>query len=128
MAENLKYLVDVPKKDRKKYDTSHMDYDQKIAYFPDGYRKNSTDVVSPRALKHIQELEEMVQTESAPRAILCFIVQRTDACVFQPSNIDLTYKAAVQKAVSNGVEVYALQFEWNTQGECVFRKMLPVNL
>ena len=28
-----------------------------ISFFPDGYRKSKKDVVSPRALKHIQELE-----------------------------------------------------------------------
>ena len=56
--------VDVPKKDRKKYQTDHIPFHEKIAYFPDGYRKNSTDVVSPRALKHIQELEIILQNEN----------------------------------------------------------------
>ena len=68
-----------------------MKYTEKISYFPDGYRKNSTDVVSPRALKHIKELEEIARTTNK-RAILCFVVQRTDVACFQPSNIDLTYK------------------------------------
>lgn len=121
--------VDVPKKDRKNYNTENVPYDNKIAYFPDGYRKNSTDVVSPRALKHIQELQEIcILSEHNMRAILCFVVQRTDAIVFQPSNIDLIYKEAVQNAALQGVEIRAIQCEWNEQGICTFKKELPVKL
>lgn len=122
--------VDVPKKDRKKYkdEIKNKEFHDKIAYFPDGYRKNSTDVVSPRALKHIEELEEIAKT-SETRAILCFIVQRSDASCFQPSNIDLTYKKAVQKAWLNGVEIKTLQVEWNKSGVCKFlRNDLPIHL
>lgn len=121
--------VDVPKKDRKKYETDNIPYENKIAYFPDGYRKNATDVVSPRALKHIQELQEIYTiTEGKIRSILCFVVQRTDAMVFQPSNIDSIYKEAVQKAAIQGVEVRAIQCEWNEHGVCTFKKELPVRL
>jgi DNA-binding sugar fermentation-stimulating protein len=119
--------VDVPKKERKKHNTDHIPFDQKIAYFPDGYRKNSTDVVSPRALKHITELEIIANTTEY-RAIMCYVIQRTDVSLFQPSNIDLTYKKAVQKAVNNGVEIYAPQFSWNKHGTCTFTKMTPINL
>ena len=122
--------VDVPKKERKRYvgieNTKH--YREKIAYFPDGYRKNSTQVVSERALKHINELREIVQTTEY-RAILCFVIQRTDVAHFQPSNIDLTYKRAVQKAAQAGVEIRAIQVEWTSTGQCHFvRDDLPVRL
>ena len=119
--------VDVPKKERKKYNTSHLPFDEKIAYFPDGYRKNSTDVVSPRALKHIEELETVAKTTDM-RPILCFLVQRPDVTTFQPSNIDLTYKRAVQHAWKNGVEIYALQMVWDENGICNYKKNLPVVL
>jgi len=122
--------VDVPKKERKCYvgieNTKH--YREKIAYFPDGYRKNSTQVVSERALKHINELREIVQTTEY-RAILCFVIQRTDVAHFQPSNIDLTYKRAVQEAAKAGVEIRAIQVEWTSTGQCRFvRDDLPVRL
>lgn len=120
--------VDVPKKERKKYNTENMPYNEKIAYFPDGYRKNSTAVVSPRALKHIEELEIIKKDDPKTRAILCFTVPRHDVNVFQPSNIDLTYKAAVQKAWLNGVEIHAVQVIWNNFGICQFVKCLPVVL
>jgi DNA-binding sugar fermentation-stimulating protein len=117
----LMYQKKERKKERKKYNTSHLPFDEKIAYFPDGYRKNSTDVVSPRALKHVEELEIVARTTDY-RAILCFIVQRPDVATFQPSNIDLTYKAAVQRAWKNGVEIYALQNVWNKEGKCTYKK------
>ena len=122
--------VDVPKKERKNYtkEIEEANQDDKISYFPDGYRKNSTDVVSPRALKHITELKEIVTTTDK-RAILCFIIQRTDVKQFQPSNIDLVYKEAVIDAWKSGVEIKTLQVEWNKKGECVFiRNDLPINL
>ena len=122
--------VDVAKKERGQYKgiERRRCYDEKIAYFPDGYRKNSTEVVSPRALKHIEELEEIKKTTNH-RAILCFVIQRTDICHFQPSNIDLTYKEAVRKAWHSGVEIRAVQYEWNDKGECKFiRDDIPVML
>lgn len=122
--------IDVPKKERKKYEKQikNRKYNEKIAYFPDGYQKASKDVVSPRALKHIQELEEIAKT-SRTRAILCFVVQREDASSFQPSNIDPIYKKAVQKAWLNGVEIKVIQVKWNINGICEFiRNNLPINL
>lgn len=124
--------VDVPKKERSQYTefVKNIPFNQKISYFPDGYRKKSTDVVSPRALKHIQELEEIVlSSKGNVRAILCFIVQRDDVKHFQTSNIDLTYKEAVYKAHKNGVEIKTIQVKWNSNGECVFvRNDLPIRL
>ena len=122
--------IDVPKKERKHYlhKLENMQYNEKIAYFPDGYRKKSTDVVSPRALKHVEELEKIAKT-SRTRAILCFVVQRSDANCFQPSNIDMTYKKAVQKAWLNGVEIRTIQVEWSLDGSCRFiRDDLPIYL
>ena len=120
--------VDVAKKDRKKY--KHIEetkqYNEKIAYFPDGYRKSGNKVVSERALKHVEELSEIVST-TPYRAILCFVIQRTDVACFQPSNIDPTYKAAVRKSYEQGVEIYAVQVKWTKDGECTFvRDNLPL--
>jgi DNA-binding sugar fermentation-stimulating protein len=122
--------VDVPKKDRTQClaQLEHKNFYEKIAYFPDGYRKNSTDVVSPRALKHIQELEEIAKSGTV-RAILCFVIQRNDVRQFQTSNIDLIYKEAVYKASQSGVEIITIQVEWTNQGRCYFvRNDLPIFL
>ena len=61
-----------------------------ISYFPDGFRKKVTDTVSPRALKHIQELT-LIKRETKTRCIMCYVIQRTDANRFQPSVIDPEY-------------------------------------
>jgi DNA-binding sugar fermentation-stimulating protein len=122
--------IDVPDKERKKYKhiIDSAEYGDKISYFPDGYRKSVKDVVSPRALKHIEELTYISQT-SITRAIMCYIVEREDANRFQPSNIDPTYKSAVQKAWLNGVEIKTVQVSWNKKGECTFiTNDLPIHL
>lgn len=122
--------VDVPKKERKAAleKVENKKWNEKISYFPDGYRKNSTDVVSPRALKHVTELAEIVKTTNK-RAILCFVVQRADVSCFQTSNIDLVYKRAVKKAFEEGVEIKTIQVEWAKTGICRFvRNDLPIHL
>ena len=109
--------VDMTKKERLK----NIDYintrnvDQKISYFPDGYRKNKNEPVSPRALKHIQELEK-IKLERKIRCILLFVVQRIDVEFFQTSNLDKIYKDAVKKAYYNGVEIEVIQINWNDKG------------
>ena len=126
--------VDMYEKDKKKLLKEQPNvfdnckYNDKIAYFPDGYRKKQTDTVSPRALKHVQELEQIKKT-SVTRCILCFIIQRTDIKQFQPSKIDPIYRAAVQKAWLNGVEIIALSIQWTKEGcAYVHRNDLPICL
>ena len=82
-----------------------------ISYFPDGYRKRPKDPVSPRALKHIRHLEE-IAIKGNTRAIMCYIIQRNDSSIFEPSNVDPIYQYAVYKAMSNGVEVLPIQIKW----------------
>lgn len=85
--------------------------EDKIAYFPDGYRKKKNDVISPRALKHIQELQKMSDTH---RCILCFVIQREDAEYFTISDKDMIYKNVIIEAKQHGVEVVAIQIKWDT--------------
>jgi DNA-binding sugar fermentation-stimulating protein len=106
----------------------NMKFNEKISYFPDGYRKTKGDVVSERALKHINELAEITLSKII-RPIICFVIQRTDSGSFQASNIDPTYKAAFNDAVNKGVEVILLMVTWNALGEANFVTCdLPVNL
>ena len=87
---------------------------QKWGYFPDGYRKKKTDTVSPRALKHIQELEWLA-VNTGKRCILCYVVQREDVCGFMTFLGDPEYKEAVKKAKLAGVEVIALRIHWKLE-------------
>ena len=104
-------------------------WNEKIAYFPDGYRKNKNDPISPRALKHIEELEK-ISLEGKYNCYLLFIVQRTDVNCFQTSNIDPIYKEAVSKASKNGVNITVLQVNWNKEhGKAYFySNKLPIFL
>lgn len=121
--------VDVPKKERKKYNTENIEYNKKIAYFPDGYRKTTKEVVSERALKHVTELKKIKEEKKEYiRCILCFVIQREDVSVFQTSVIDPIYKKAVKEAMYSGVEIYAIQFKWGFDGSCNYLKMLDINL
>jgi DNA-binding sugar fermentation-stimulating protein len=104
--------ADVSKRELKKINVDDFGYDEKIAYFPDGYRKNKQVTVSERALKHVQELMKIKQQLPDVRCILLFVVQRTDVKYFQPSRLDKIYLEAVREAWNNGVEIKCLQVKW----------------
>jgi DNA-binding sugar fermentation-stimulating protein len=110
---------DICAKDRKGKCYDDREYNTKVAYFPDGYRKKSSDPVSPRALKHIKELT-LIKKESKTRCIMCYVIQRTDINRFQPSVIDPQYREAVKLAVDAGVEIITLVVEWRRDGTAYF--------
>jgi DNA-binding sugar fermentation-stimulating protein len=117
---------DTTEKERKKMNFYDRDFDSKVAYFPDGYRKKSTDTVSPRALKHIRELTH-IKENSKTRCIMCYVIQRNDVNRFQVSVIDPEYRQAVKDAINKGVEIITLVVSWTREGECYFvRDDLPV--
>ena len=117
---------DITAKDRKKKCYDDRDVNSKVAYFPDGYRKKSADPVSPRALKHIQELT-LIKKESITRCIMCYVIQRTDVCCFQPSIIDPLYRQAVKEGIEAGIEIITLVVSWNRNGQAYFiRDDLPI--
>ena len=114
---------DITAKDRKKrvalYDAK--EFDSKVAYFPDGYRKKTEDTVSPRALKHIKELT-LIKRASKTRCIMCYVIQRTDVESFQPSIIDPEYRTAFYNAMEAGVEIITLVVNWTREGKAYFVK------
>jgi DNA-binding sugar fermentation-stimulating protein len=117
---------DICKKDRKGKCYDDRSLGSKVAYFPDGYRKKSSDPVSPRALKHIKELT-LIKSESKTRCIMCYVIQRTDVDRFQPSIIDPEYREAVKHSIEAGVEIITLVVNWTTEGEAYFvRDDLPI--
>ena len=117
---------DITAKDRKGKCYDDRVYDSKVAYFPDGYRKKSTDPVSPRALKHIKELT-LIKKESKTRCIMCYVIQRPDVDRFQVSIIDPIYREAVKEAIKSGVEIITMVVKWTREGESYFvRDDLPI--
>ena len=76
-----------------------------VAFFP--------DAVSTRAVRHVEELAERVSR--GQRSAMCFCVQRADVIAVRPADeIDPAYGKALRRAVSRGVEVYALRAEVST--------------
>lgn len=119
---------DVTAKQRKTISFDDRDVNSKVAYFPDGYRKKTSEPVSPRALKHIRELT-LIKKGSQTRCIMCYVIQRTDVDRFQPSVIDPEYRQAFKEAVEAGVEIITLVVSWNRDGQCIFvRDDLPITL
>jgi len=117
---------DITAKDRKGKCYDDRVYNSKVAYFPDGYRKKSTDTVSPRALKHIKELT-LIKNESKTRCIMCYVIQRPDVDRFQVSIIDPIYREAVKEAIESGVEIITMVVKWTREGESYFvRDDLPI--
>ena len=67
-----------------------------IAYFP--------DAVTARGLKHLEELTKMV--EQGHRAVMFYLIQRSDAALFKPAaSIDPVYAEALKQAHAHGVEI-----------------------
>jgi DNA-binding sugar fermentation-stimulating protein len=119
---------DITAKERAKMDFTGYSFDSKVAYFPDGYRKKSSDPVSPRALKHIRELT-LIKSETEMRCIMCYVIQRTDVNRFQPSVIDPEYRGAFAEALAAGVEIITMVVKWTKEGEAYFvRDDLPISL
>ena len=66
------------------------------------------DAVTVRGLKHLKTLME-VKAQNM-RAVMLYVVQRSDVEVFAPAtNIDPAYAVALKAAVEAGVEVFAIQ-------------------
>ena len=88
------------------------------AFFP--------DAMSTRAARHVDELAAPVS--SGHRSALCFCVQRADVNRVRPADgIDPVYGKALRRAVSAGVEVYALRAQVGTTGVRL-EERIPVEL
>ena len=111
----------------------------KIALFPDGYRKKKEDAVSPRATKHLDNLAELVRGGDGRRATLAhsktvsdraycvFLCQRTDARRFEPAALDAVYTAAFKAALAAGVEARCYVASWTDDFmRAHYRGELPV--
>ena len=66
------------------------------------------DAVTTRGKKHLLTLIKV--KESGMRAVMLYIVQRSDVNIFAPAkDIDPQYTNALKQAIENGVEVFAVR-------------------
>jgi DNA-binding sugar fermentation-stimulating protein len=87
------------------------------AYFPVGVKRKPNEIVSPRALKHIQELETIKLTQGENiRCILCFVIMRSDVNKFALNEKDPIYKEAVMHARQVGVEIRVIKLHMTREG------------
>jgi len=102
-----------------------------ISFFPDGYRKNVGDAISPRALKHVHHLQKLTQSDTKGKTVcaLVFVIQRSDCRIFQPTKSDPIYREAVYCAQQAGVLILPHVVTWHPSGQAVWNSTcLPSNL
>lgn len=102
-----------------------------ISFFPDGYRKNVGDAISPRALKHVQHLHKLKQADTQGKTVcaLVFVIQRSDCRMFQPTKSDPIYREAVYHAQQAGVLILPHVVTWQSSGHALWNSTcLPANL
>jgi sugar fermentation stimulation protein A len=84
------------------------------------------DAVTTRGQKHLKTLMEV--KASGMRAVMLYIVQRTDVEIFAPAKeIDPDYAKTLKLAVNAGVEVIVIQVEVTPAG-IYLKKKLPVEI
>ena len=84
------------------------------------------DAVTSRGLKHIIELQG--ELRSGHRAVMFYLIQRTDANRFRPADhIDPDYGKALRKAHNKGLEILAYDVHIDRKGIRLNRR-LPVDV
>ncbi|MCP5049978.1 MAG: DNA/RNA nuclease SfsA, partial [bacterium] len=88
--------------------------DNSVALFP--------DAVTARGLKHITELQTLVN--SGCRGVMFYFIQRMDAKIFKPADhIDSEYGRGLRRAVKMGLEVLAYDVAIDLNGINLNRKI-----
>jgi sugar fermentation stimulation protein A len=77
-----------------------------LYYFPDS--------ITERGRKHLYELIDMV--EQGHRAVMFYVIQRSDGTTFKPAaHIDPAYAESLKEAHLKGVEILVYQAEVDPQ-------------
>lgn len=78
------------------------------------------DCVAARSLKHLRELTAMV--EAGQRAVMLFVIQRTDCDAFAAcADLDPAYARGLDEAAEAGVEVLAYACDVTVEGVTISR-------
>ena len=105
--------VDCMPRDRAKAIAEAGPNPPKMAIFPHGNRRKD-GVISPRALKHTQTMQGLIESGKA-RCIMLYLTMRTDVERFTVSAVDHIYRQAVMDACDAGVEIQAWSVRWEGQ-------------
>ena len=108
LNSRVDFLLEAPDRARcwLEVKNCHLRRSGTLAEFP--------DCVAARSLKHLKELTAMV--EAGERAVMLFVIQRTDCDNFAACHeLDPTYAAALSEAATAGVEVLARRCDLSTE-------------
>jgi len=95
----------------------HFTREAGIAEFPDS--------VTTRGAKHLDEMGDLVET--GKRAAMLFIIQRADCnCLKICADLDPAYGRAFARAISRGVEAYAVRCDLDTV-KIVPESLIPID-
>ncbi len=83
------------------------------------------DAVTTRGKKHLETLVKV--KEQGMRAVMLYIIQRTDVSIFAPAkDIDTNYAESLKKAFEKGVEIIPIQVKVSPK-KLRFLKNFPLN-
>jgi DNA-binding sugar fermentation-stimulating protein len=96
------------------------------AVFPEGFRKKKDEPVSPRAVKHAQVLQRLLEAQDTEACYLLYVIPRTDCGDGMTVNVrDPIYYDAVRSAVRAGVKVRAFALEFMLDGTVHLDREVP---
>lgn len=119
-ASRIDLLLEDEKKGRAYVEIKNVHLMRKpgLAEFPDS--------VTARGVKHLEELGDMA--EEGHRAVMMFLIQRSDATRMKPArDVDPAYAEALNRAAARGVEVLAYRCEISPE-EIWLSKSVPVKI
>ena len=87
----------------------------------DGYYR-FPDSVTSRGLKHLHELRKIV--EDGGRAVMLYVIQRSDGTIFKPADhIDPEYARVLKTVYKDGVEILPYLADVNPEGIRIIKKI-----
>jgi len=116
-----------PKKKNSNYPNVIIENDEdgRVAIFPYGSKNAKTQVVSSRAIKHVEELRNEVKKDNVRAAVL-FFVSRDDCQSFRAGEeCDELFAKVLRRASDGGVKILAV--DWKVKDDEIWMgKQLPV--
>jgi len=117
------YVDVLPKHRAKTLDSIKPENRKLNAIFPYGTSRKY-ELVSPRALKHIKNLEAYTLKKSY-KTFMIYITMRDDVEAIKISELDIEYRKAVFTAKEHGVNLLGYSIRWENE-KAYLNKVLPV--
>lgn len=125
------YPINLVPKNRNKVGVYETTENIRSAIFPHGSKKSGIEVVSDRAIKHVHELTELMNTKDENnfdvKSAILFVVNRSDCNQFRPLHeADMLFAQVLYKAFKSGVMLIVQEIIWDKSIAKVGRR-LPIH-